>query len=113
MAGKASLADQQKQVQENVHSQITNFCKHMDYILQPDLTGKDKQGTSSSENNSSPRRSGLSFATSRTAPLKDHRGKNLKLNFHSIFQVCCFSKICVEVSRVPNFSIHVGNSLLS
>ncbi|PHU01110.1 hypothetical protein BC332_30897 [Capsicum chinense] len=72
MAGKASLADQQKQVQENVHSQITNFCKHMDYILQPDLTGKDKQGTSSSENNSSPRRSGLSFAISRTAPLKDH-----------------------------------------
>ncbi|KAH0709169.1 hypothetical protein KY284_010596 [Solanum tuberosum] len=72
MAGKASLADQQKQVQENVHSQITSFCKYMDHILQPDLTVKDKQGTPSSENNSSPRHSGLSFAIGRTAPLKDH-----------------------------------------
>ncbi|KAH0708498.1 hypothetical protein KY284_009925 [Solanum tuberosum] len=72
MAGKASLADQQKQVQENVHSQITSFCKYMDHILQPDLTVKDKPGTPSSENNSSPRRSGLSFAIGRTAPLKDH-----------------------------------------
>uniref|UniRef100_A0A3Q7JCL7 Syntaxin 6/10/61 N-terminal domain-containing protein n=1 Tax=Solanum lycopersicum TaxID=4081 RepID=A0A3Q7JCL7_SOLLC len=72
MAGKASLADQQKQVQENVHSQITSFCKYMDHILQPDLTVKDKPETPSSENNSSPRRSGLSFAIGRTAPLKDH-----------------------------------------
>lgn len=85
MAGKASLADQQKQVQENVHSQITNFCKYMDHILQPDLKVKDKQGTSSSENNSSPRRSGLSLAIGRTAPSKDHIGKNLKLNFHNTF----------------------------
>jgi len=77
MAGKASLADQQKQVQENVHSQITSFCKYMDHILQPDLTVKDKPGTPSSENNSSPRRSGLSFAIGRTAPLKDHSGKIL------------------------------------
>ncbi|KAL3351634.1 hypothetical protein AABB24_019953 [Solanum stoloniferum] len=72
MAGKASLADQQKQVQENVHSQITSFCKYMDHILQPDLSVKDKPGTPSSENNYSPRRSGLSFAIGRTAPLKDH-----------------------------------------
>uniref|UniRef100_M1BRN1 Uncharacterized protein n=1 Tax=Solanum tuberosum TaxID=4113 RepID=M1BRN1_SOLTU len=76
MAGKASLADQQKQVQENVHSQITSFCKYMDHILQPDLTVKDKQGTPSSENNSSPRHSGLSFAIGRTAPLKDHSDSN-------------------------------------
>ncbi|KAJ8539530.1 hypothetical protein K7X08_013782 [Anisodus acutangulus] len=72
MAGKASLADQQKQVQENVHSQITNFCKYMDHILQPDFTVKDKKNTSSSENNSSPRRSGLSLAIGRTAPSKVH-----------------------------------------
>ncbi|KAG5573422.1 hypothetical protein H5410_063188 [Solanum commersonii] len=72
MAGKASLVDQQKQVQENVHSQITSFFKYMDHILQPDLTVKDKPGTPSSKNNSSPRRSGLSFAIGRTTPLKDH-----------------------------------------
>ncbi|KAG5571818.1 hypothetical protein H5410_061584 [Solanum commersonii] len=77
MVGKASLADQQKQVQENVHSQITSFCKYMDHISQPDLMVKDKQGTPSSENNSSPRSSGLSFAIGRTAPLKDHSGKIL------------------------------------
>lgn len=85
MAGKASLADQQKQVQENAHSQITSFCKYMDHILQPDLTVKDKQGTSSSENNSSPRRSGLSLAIGRTTPSKDRIGKNLKLNFYNTF----------------------------
>lgn len=72
MAGKASLADQQKQVQENVHSQITSFCKYMDHILQPDLLVKDKQGALSSENNPSPRRSGLSLAIGRTAPSKNH-----------------------------------------
>ncbi|CAN4115145.1 unnamed protein product [Withania somnifera] len=71
MASKASLADQQKQVQENVHSQISSFCQYMDHILQPDLTDKVKQGTSSSKNSSSPRHSGLSLAIGRTAPLKD------------------------------------------
>lgn len=72
MAGKASLADQHKQVQDNVHNQITNFCNYMDHILLPDLNVKDKQDTSSSENSPSPRRSGLGLAIGRTAPLKDH-----------------------------------------
>ncbi|KAL7170492.1 hypothetical protein ACSBR2_035379 [Camellia fascicularis] len=36
MAGKAFLADQQKQVQENIHSQIKTFCASMDEILLPD-----------------------------------------------------------------------------
>ncbi|XVF66999.1 hypothetical protein PTKIN_Ptkin10aG0085100 [Pterospermum kingtungense] len=35
MASKASLADQHKQVQENIHYQIKNFCTAMDQILLP------------------------------------------------------------------------------
>ncbi|KAG5008508.1 hypothetical protein JHK85_027050 [Glycine max] len=35
MASKASFADQQMQVQENVHSQIKTFCTFMDEILLP------------------------------------------------------------------------------
>ncbi|KAK8480520.1 hypothetical protein V6N13_134762 [Hibiscus sabdariffa] len=35
MASKASFADQQLQVQENVHDQIKNFCTAMDEILLP------------------------------------------------------------------------------
>lgn len=37
MATKASFADQQKQVQENIHSQVKSFCMHMDEILLPDM----------------------------------------------------------------------------
>ena len=35
MACKASLADQQKQVRENIHSQIKSFSTCMDEILLP------------------------------------------------------------------------------
>ncbi|WMV58154.1 hypothetical protein MTR67_051539 [Solanum verrucosum] len=102
MAGKASLADQQKQVQENVHSQITSFCKYMDHILQPDLMVKDKQGTPSSENNSSPRRSGLSFAIGRTAPLKDHSvAKQLAVD-----QILIPANVsCLSINSFPTYFI--------
>lgn len=33
MAGKATLSEQQKQVQENIHYQLENFCASMDEIL--------------------------------------------------------------------------------
>jgi hypothetical protein len=56
MASKASVSEQQKQVQENVHYQLTNMCQAMDSILLPDT----KNGAS--EANNYPRRSGLSFA---------------------------------------------------
>ena len=36
MASKASLADQQSQVQENVHAQVKIFTMSMDEILIPD-----------------------------------------------------------------------------
>ncbi|KAJ0266130.1 hypothetical protein HA466_0001760 [Hirschfeldia incana] len=36
MAGKATLSEQQKQVQENIHYQLENFCASMDEILLPD-----------------------------------------------------------------------------
>nr|AFK48730.1 unknown [Lotus japonicus] len=72
MASKASFDDQQKQVQENVHSQIRTFCSFMDEILLPneeplnDPLGLSQQATVF------PRRSGLSFAVGRTdAPPHD------------------------------------------
>ena len=36
MASKASLADQQNQVQENIHAQIKSFSMFMNEILIPD-----------------------------------------------------------------------------
>ncbi|XP_073112707.1 uncharacterized protein [Elaeis guineensis] len=60
MASKASVADQQKQVQENIHLQIKNICRSMDDILIGDL-----KSISNSQNGS--RWSGLSFATGREA----------------------------------------------
>ncbi|CAN6252458.1 unnamed protein product, partial [Urochloa humidicola] len=38
LASKASVADQQKQVQDNVHYQLTHMCQAMDTILRPDVT---------------------------------------------------------------------------
>jgi glutamyl-tRNA reductase len=39
MAGKATFSEQQKQVQENIHYQLQNFCSSMNEIL---LTNIDK-----------------------------------------------------------------------
>ena len=58
MANKASLADQQLLVQENVHSQMKTFCSLMDEII---LSGKETVSTPPSAN-SAPRCSGLSLA---------------------------------------------------
>ncbi|KAL3718750.1 hypothetical protein ACJRO7_003799 [Eucalyptus globulus] len=63
MASKASVADQQKQVQENVHSQLKSFCTFMDEILLP---GVNKTNTApavdSPVSSKAHHRSGLSFA---------------------------------------------------
>ncbi|XP_021910597.1 uncharacterized protein LOC110824322 isoform X2 [Carica papaya] len=59
MASKASVADQQKQVQENIHSQIRRVCSSMDKILE---VKTDERLESGSQSNVAPRRSGLSFA---------------------------------------------------
>ncbi|KAI3982889.1 hypothetical protein MKX01_010372 [Papaver californicum] len=67
LAGKASLTDQQKQVQENVHSHIRTFSKSMDGILLPTSKRIDKPLDSSVQANAVPRRSGLSLAVGGVA----------------------------------------------
>ncbi|XWS68480.1 hypothetical protein CRYUN_Cryun04dG0094200 [Craigia yunnanensis] len=63
MASKVSVADQQKQVQENIHYQIKNFCTAMNEILLPDINKPQE-----SQSNATPSRSGLSFAVGGSGP---------------------------------------------
>lgn len=72
MATAAPLAEQQKQVQENIHSQVASFCEHMDSILLPTVFS-DKNMESSAEKNSC--HSGLSLAIGHSTQLNDHPGK--------------------------------------
>jgi len=65
LAGKASVAEQQNQVQENVHYQLTHMCQAMDGILRPDVTNDPSKDPS--ETHSYSRRSGLSFAVGGAA----------------------------------------------
>ncbi|KAG9442273.1 hypothetical protein H6P81_018127 [Aristolochia fimbriata] len=64
LASKASLADQQKQVQENIHSQIKSFCSAMDEVLRPSLKSSEIKSANAHE---LPRRSGLTYAIGRTS----------------------------------------------
>lgn len=75
MASKASVADQQKQVQENIHFQITNFCSAMNEILLPDLEKRSKKDEAPAQSNAAPRRSGLSFAVGKSGPPTDRPGE--------------------------------------
>ncbi|TKY67752.1 hypothetical protein E2542_SST10648 [Spatholobus suberectus] len=71
MASKASFADQQMQVQENVHSQIKAFCTCMDEILLQNEKMVNDHLELSQQANSSPHHSGLSSAkaVSKQRPL--------------------------------------------
>ncbi|XP_049389982.1 uncharacterized protein LOC125854472 [Solanum stenotomum] len=71
MANKASLDDQQRQVHENVHSQVTNFCSYMDEILLLDQKVKDNQATSPATPHSPPRSSGLGLAVGGNSLAQD------------------------------------------
>lgn len=71
IATKASLADQQKQVQENIHSQIETFCTTMDDVLLPNLQSTEKIRELIEEKNIPSRRSGLSLAVGQSSPLKE------------------------------------------
>ncbi|KAL6529186.1 hypothetical protein OROGR_014809 [Orobanche gracilis] len=73
MASKASLSEQQKQVQENIHSQISTFCTYMDDILlpEPNLAEAIKP---SSERNTAPRLSGLGLAVGGKTTALDSPG---------------------------------------
>ena len=86
MASKASLADQEKQVQENVHLQIKRFCTSMDEILLPDGKTKNQPIESSEQSNSASRRSGLSFAVGLNSSPTNHPGEYLFDNFVFLFQ---------------------------
>ncbi|KAL8470941.1 hypothetical protein ACS0TY_033494 [Phlomoides rotata] len=73
LASKASLAEQQKQVQENIHTQMSTFCTYMDDILLPNSKTASTLN-SSSERKTAPRPSGLGLAVGRTTPLNDNPG---------------------------------------
>lgn len=62
IAETASVADQQKQVQENIHSQIKAFWATLDDILRPDLLDSNDDGKPSPQEQGPTRPSGLSFA---------------------------------------------------
>ncbi|KAK1566540.1 hypothetical protein Q3G72_001217 [Acer saccharum] len=64
MASKASLSEQQKQVQENIHSQLKHFCFSMNEILLPDAVNKHEPVSPQSD--APTRRSGLSFAVGKS-----------------------------------------------
>lgn len=66
MATKASVADQQKQVQDNIHSQIKTFCSSMDKILEVKKFTEPLE--LEPQKIAAPRRSGLSFAVGRSGP---------------------------------------------
>ncbi|CAL5020738.1 unnamed protein product [Urochloa decumbens] len=65
LASKASVADQQKQVQDNVHYQLTHMCQAMDSILRPDVTNDPSKDPKEAHSHS--RRSGLTFAVGGAA----------------------------------------------
>lgn len=88
MASKASVADQQKQVQENIHSQIRRVCSSMDKILE---VKTDERLESGSQSNVAPRRSGLSFAVGGNNLRSDQPGK------HFISDLINFHKKCTKI----------------
>ncbi|KAJ4710444.1 SET domain-containing protein 9 [Melia azedarach] len=105
MASKASAAEQQKQVQENIHSQITSFCMSMDKILLPDIAEKDDE--SSVQSNATPRRSGLSFAVGKSAKPTDslvvHETRPLKRAELSLkFKDAVGYMVDVKPSQIPH-----------
>ncbi|XP_051146267.1 uncharacterized protein LOC127261882 isoform X2 [Andrographis paniculata] len=73
MATKATLAEQQKQVQDNIHEQINNFCKRMDSILLPNTKTVDSVNSSSGKINA-PRHSGLGLAVGGPTHLRNSPG---------------------------------------
>ena len=92
MASKASLADQQKQVQENIHAQIKSFSMSMDEILLPD-TKRIGEAHELPPQPTAPRRSGLGFAVGRNAQPTNHPGKIL-FAIPKLFQCCMMSLRC-------------------
>lgn len=109
MASKASLADQQKLVQENIHSQFRNFCTFMDKILGPEIRGGN-------ELIESPvlKRSGLSLAVGRTSGSLSNRPavpetKPLQLNEVSLsLKEHLGYSLEVRASSIPHEDVGLG-----
>ncbi|XP_043696329.1 uncharacterized protein LOC122646790 [Telopea speciosissima] len=74
MATKAPFADQQKQIQENIHTQVKGFCTSMDGILLPNFDKKKEAHNLPLETTTAPSRSGLSLAIGRSEAPKNHIG---------------------------------------
>ena len=72
MASKAPLADQQAQVQENIHSQTRTFCQLMDEILLP-IKNLDEPHEPGAQVKSAKRRSGLSLAVGSAGNVPSNR----------------------------------------
>ncbi|KAG6391628.1 hypothetical protein SASPL_149385 [Salvia splendens] len=73
MASKATLEEQQRQIQENIHEQMSTFCTYMNDSLRPDPKIANATN-SSSEAKTAPRRSGLGVAVGRTTPVDHNPG---------------------------------------
>lgn len=84
MASKAPIADQQTQVQENIHLQIKSFCMSMDDVLLPDVKKIDEGIDSPEQANAAPRQSGLSFAIGRNSPPVKHNGRFFSIPFGNL-----------------------------
>ncbi|XP_073055185.1 uncharacterized protein [Primulina eburnea] len=73
MASKVSHSEQEKQVQENIHEQVSTFCKCMDDILLPDSKlADDTLNLLASGRSTAPRHSGLRFAVGSSPPLPNY-----------------------------------------
>ena len=75
MASKASLADQQSQVQENVHAQVKIFAMSMDEILIPDTKRIGDAHELPPQPTAAPHWSGLGFAVGKNGQPTDCPGK--------------------------------------
>ena len=98
MAGKASLADQQKQVQENIHTQLKTLCKGMDEILLPDTTSINESPESTLQRNTALSRSGLGLAVGRMSPPNKRPGEFLSA---SSFQIA--RRLYDQLSNILDF----------
>ncbi|XP_073134876.1 uncharacterized protein [Henckelia pumila] len=72
MAGKAPLSEQEKQVQENIHEQVSTFCKCMDDILLPDSKLADDTLNLPSGRSNAPQHSGLRLAVGSSHQLPNY-----------------------------------------
>ena len=75
MASKASLADQQNQVQENIHAQIKSFSMFMNEILIPDNKRIGDAHELPPQPIAAPCWSSLSFAIDKNGQPTNHPGK--------------------------------------